>query len=81
MKTYSLKQAPNFPQKKVSAIKPFHTWLMSVDDSILPSQVKLFIDKIVTKSFAKSQGLFSLYSRVEAPYNTINVCWIETAEI
>lgn len=53
MKTYSLKQAPNFPQKKVNAIKPFHTWLMSVDDSILPSQVKLLIDKIITNGFGK----------------------------
>lgn len=49
MKAYTLKQAPNFPQKKVSAIKPFHTRLMSVDDSVLPSQVKLFIDRIITK--------------------------------
>lgn len=46
---YTENMTSNFPQKKVSAIKPPHTWLMSLDNSVLPYQIKLFINRIITE--------------------------------
>lgn len=47
---------------------------MSPDASVLPQQVKLCKDGIITgRALPKSQGLFLLHSRLEALGNAISV--------